>query len=1037
MARTVNIAFDIKTNKAVKSIDDLLKKIKDLKELVDKPSEISIKTSDLKNIEKDVKQAKKSMKNLVPKSAVQGLEEIVELANRLGNNLGKNSKMDYASIQMYKENLSKAKKEADRLVSTLTDEDLFKSLDSKQITELMVDIKELKRTFGATAKDIQGFSEEFIKSTKSVEQLSRKIENQKASISDLVSQYGKGEDSAKSLTNSLEDLGNKLYTALKNADYTQLDRLQREFKDAEVQYKSFKKELEKPVQIKLPDVKPKDIGLKQRQKTYAYDNFGLNLGKSQNLELPKDSELNKLIAMSNKVSSMWKSLDGSNMDERVFSGLLEELDKVNSKLSELKSKLSNKDTLSTDELVKFNQEMIDSSKSVGILESAIKSLGYDSIKSLKEVESMARQLDLLFSKTDKIKTLGEINKQGGIIPQVEELETSIIKMSYALDKAFDNSDVNAVARLKEEIKELNKVYDNLLKTASKTSTVDIGLKNIKTSFKTLSGINASIGKSQNLQAPKVEVIKQPDQSFSKLEMTVSRTIDSMKSMGESLGKTSKLDDRSLVLYLKKMNELVNKGEEFKTLFSNPDLMKSFSKVELDNIIADFKEYSKVVNGVKRDISSFSEDGIKSIKKLEQNSRSLETLKARIDEIRNTANLTGKFELVTDLDKLVKSVNLVNKSLSKGVESADYTIFAKAENRIKNLTSLVNNYEKEVKKVKKVKDISVTDIGLKQVSKYTGKSQTLELPQFKLKSDNVSLDIKSIQAQIESSIGKLKYSTFLNNDSIKANINTLSSLNLKLEEMKDKLKNINSESSFIDLNNDLNKIKTQMKDFNVDSPIVSLTRLQNGMMALNELSSTFGFVINNTRKDFEEFLKLEDALYNLGVVANKSNIEIKAMRYEMLEMAKGKPFSALEITKSLDDVVRTGQSFKGAMDIVNSSMQLASASGEELSDSVYLINKIMVALKTNTKDADKVTQSLHATAIATASDMTSLGTSAKQYVGALGGLSALTKRSGSDLDEYRVNLVKLGSTFSGILANLGRAGEQQGEHLLCPYVARVA
>lgn len=200
-----------------------------------------------------------------------------------------------------------------------------------------------------------------------------------------------------------------------------------------------------------------------------------------------------------------------------------------------------------------------------------------------------------------------------------------------------------------------------------------------------------------------------------------------------------------------------------------------------------------------------------------------------------------------------------------------------------------------------------------------------------------------------------------------------------------------------------------------------------MDAMNNVVGSLSFVMRAIGKDIDEFLKLEKAIYSLGVVSGKSNAQIKELRYEMLELAKGTPFTAVETTKAIDDVVRTGQTLKGAMDIVKASGELAVASGEKLSDAVEIVNKVMVALKVNTNQTNIITNEFHATAVSTATDLASLGVAVRQYGGALGGVASLSRKSGSELDNYRVQLVKLGTTFSGILANVGRAPEQAGEN----------
>ena len=71
------------------------------------------------------------------------------------------------------------------------------------------------------------------------------------------------------------------------------------------------------------------------------------------------------------------------------------------------------------------------------------------------------------------------------------------------------------------------------------------------------------------------------------------------------------------------------------------------------------------------------------------------------------------------------------------------------------------------------------------------------------------------------------------------------------------------------------------------------------------------------------------------------------------------------------------------------------------------------------------------------NMTKDKESAKQYAGALSTLAKTTSYSGKELDDYKIGLLALGTTFSGILSNMGRSAEQSGGQTLCPFVTRVA
>ena len=145
------------------------------------------------------------------------------------------------------------------------------------------------------------------------------------------------------------------------------------------------------------------------------------------------------------------------------------------------------------------------------------------------------------------------------------------------------------------------------------------------------------------------------------------------------------------------------------------------------------------------------------------------------------------------------------------------------------------------------------------------------------------------------------------------------------------------------------------------------------------------IVRLLRVGFDEFMKLEDATYNLGVVAQMSNAQIQGLRQTMIDMGQDVPIKITEITKAMNETMRTGKTYAEALNLVNNASKLAVASGEDLSDSMQIVNKIFVALKinaNNTQDVADAMQNLHATATFTATDLAGLGESAKSWVNSL-------------------------------------------------------
>lgn len=68
---------------------------------------------------------------------------------------------------------------------------------------------------------------------------------------------------------------------------------------------------------------------------------------------------------------------------------------------------------------------------------------------------------------------------------------------------------------------------------------------------------------------------------------------------------------------------------------------------------------------------------------------------------------------------------------------------------------------------------------------------------------------------------------------------------------------------------------------------------------------------------------------------------------------------------MDETMRTGKTYEESLNLVNEASKLAVASGEDLSDTMGIVNKIMVALKINANnpnDLAQAMQNLHALSV---------------------------------------------------------------------------
>ena len=290
---------------------------------------------------------------------------------------------------------------------------------------------------------------------------------------------------------------------------------------------------------------------------------------------------------------------------------------------------------------------------------------------------------------------------------------------------------------------------------------------------------------------------------------------------------------------------------------------------------------------------------------------------------------------------------------------------------------------------------------------------------------VNTNLKNIKKTVDE-INKTKLNLGIDNKALNSASRATDKVATSIERLRESARGLNE--AFAINPNGLNNMQSQLvmvgqslRNINPNERL----RVQND--TIDSYMKLYA-VVTLLKTGFSEFMKLEDATYNLGVVAQMSEAKIADLRKTMVNMGQDVPIKITEITKAMDDTMRTGKDYAQALNLVTEASKLAVASGESLSDTMGIVNKIMVALKINADNPNDLAlamQNLHATSVYTATDLAGLGESAKQWVGAVGVLGETTTKSGEELNQYRLKLMETGNAFSGILANMGRASEQQG------------
>jgi len=209
-----------------------------------------------------------------------------------------------------------------------------------------------------------------------------------------------------------------------------------------------------------------------------------------------------------------------------------------------------------------------------------------------------------------------------------------------------------------------------------------------------------------------------------------------------------------------------------------------------------------------------------------------------------------------------------------------------------------------------------------------------------------------------------------------------------------------------------------------SPIESFAMISsNKLVSRPRLIASLKSFLNLFDK-VSNYTKVESNIANLNIASNKGLGDMRSTLKEFLGMSSEIPKNVNELITTADALVRTGRTYKEALEITKETAKLSVATGEDLDSTAKTVTKVMVSLGIESKQVKDVLNILHSTAIQTASSMESISGGMNQVAGSLGAIAQSSGRSGEELAKYKKELLEVGAVGLGVMNNLGKSASRQ-------------
>lgn len=259
--------------------------------------------------------------------------------------------------------------------------------------------------------------------------------------------------------------------------------------------------------------------------------------------------------------------------------------------------------------------------------------------------------------------------------------------------------------------------------------------------------------------------------------------------------------------------------------------------------------------------------------------------------------------------------------------------------------------------------------------------------------------------------------------------TLTALTKGVRALNTQMKNLNKTSTdYANAGKTFNVVSNQITN-NVTKTSKSTRELGNSFKSMNTdiLSSVLTFEL--LRRSITSFIgtysQLTSTTFNVGIASQMNLSQIEGLNQSFLQLSKTVPSTANEMAQAVDALIRTGRSFEESRKIIEQVAILSTASGDSLKDTASVVTKVMVSLGVSGNRVIETLNTMHSTAIQTASDMGYLAEAFKNVAGTASVLVKQSGLSGQALDDYKQKVLDVSMASIGSMANLGISASSAG------------